>query len=154
IALWDVKSRKLVQRLAKHGGPVWALAFSHDGTLLASGGADKTAKLWRIPGGKEVAKLLTLSPVIQPIQALAYAPDGMSVAMATTEGDVQIRDAKSGDVLKLLSGHSGAVNCLAFSPDGETLASGSSDKTIRLWTLATGKTSQTLKYQSEVHALA
>jgi WD40 repeat protein len=37
------------------------------------------------------------------------------------------------------------VNCLAFSPDGKTLASGSSDATIKLWDVATGKEQATLK---------
>jgi len=99
--------------------------------------------------------LVTLPPDVKPIHALAYAPDGTFVAVATKDTAVQIRDAKTGDVVQSLSGHSGEVNCLAFSPDGRTLASGSSDTTVKLWNLATGKTSRTLKgHTGEVYALA
>jgi WD40 repeat protein len=44
-----------------------------------------------------------------------------------------------------LVGHIGPVTCLAFSRDGARLASGSADRTIRVWDLATGRTARTLE---------
>ena len=46
---------------------------------------------------------------------------------------------------KTLEGHSGGVYSVAWSPDGKTLASGSSDKTIRLWDVSNGKIVTTLE---------
>lgn len=46
--------------------------------------------------------------------------------------------------LNTLSGHSGAVNSVAISPNGKIIASGSSDKTIKIWNLTTGRNIRTL----------
>jgi serine/threonine protein kinase len=47
--------------------------------------------------------------------------------------------------VKIFTGHSSFINCLVFSPDGETLISGSADKTIKIWHLASGKEIRTIK---------
>ena len=47
--------------------------------------------------------------------------------------------------LQKLEGHTGSVRSVAFSPDGQLLASGSGDKTVRLWNPATGEQLQKLK---------
>ena len=49
-------------------------------------------------------------------------------------------DATSGERLHLLEGHQNTAACVAFSPDGRWLATGSHDRTIRVWDVATGKT--------------
>src|SRR5207302_10516228 len=48
-----------------------------------------------------------------------------------------------------LTGHSRAVTSIAFSSDGAILASGSSDKTVKLWAVATGKSTLTLRGHSD-----
>ncbi|MFM6515812.1 MAG: WD40 repeat domain-containing protein, partial [Microcystis panniformis] len=45
---------------------------------------------------------------------------------------------------RTLTGHSGVVLSVAYSPDGRYLASGSQDKTIKIWEVATGKELRTL----------
>jgi WD40 repeat protein len=54
-----------------------------------------------------------------------------------------------GNLLQTLTGHSNSVISVAYSPDGQTLASGSSDKTIKLWNVNTGKLLQTLTGHSD-----
>ena len=154
IRLWDVKTHKLLGAVGQHKAAARAVAFSPDGTLLASGSSDHTAKLWPIGKGKKPVTLQTESELVQPILALAYAPDGNVIAMATTGPEVQIRTAASGDVLRVLKGHTAAVNCLAFSARGQMLASGSSDGTVRLWDIDSAREILALKQCGEVFALA
>jgi WD40 repeat protein len=54
-------------------------------------------------------------------------------------------DVCTGQLLKTLQGHTNQVWAVAFSPDGQTLASGSSDETIKIWDIETGKCLQTLR---------
>jgi len=77
------------------------------------------------------------------VQCVAFSHDGRLVAGC---GDrlVQIFDVKTGERLHRLQGHTDLINSVAFSPDGGILASGSQDKTIRLWEVSSGKLLQVL----------
>ena len=51
----------------------------------------------------------------------------------------------SGRELATLQGHAGPIQCMTFSPDGKRLATGSEDRTVKLWDVATGQEVATLK---------
>ncbi len=77
------------------------------------------------------------------LNQIQYSPDGKRLAVAGSIG-IWLYDTATYKKITLLTGHLADVNRIAFSPDGKTLASGSRDKTVRLWDVKTGEHKQIL----------
>jgi WD40 repeat protein len=58
IRLWSVPNFKLVKTLIGHTSPIYSITFSSDSKMLASGGVDRTVKLWSLPEGKSIIPVL------------------------------------------------------------------------------------------------
>ncbi len=71
--------------------------------------------------------------------AVAFSPDGKTIASTGRDGMVRVSDIASGKVLRSFGRHASWPEALAYSPDGRRLASGGQDCVIRVWDPATGK---------------
>lgn len=163
LRLWDALTRTPLLSFEGSTGEFKALAFSPDGKTLASSGGfeDKAIQLWDLPSLLEEASsdgfidrdqedLVLSAPktTVQPNAtliglngafALAFAPDGRTLASGDFSGGMTFWDVETGKELNTSRVHTDAIRALAFSPDGETLASGSWDGTIRMSATDTGR---------------
>jgi hypothetical protein len=147
--LWDLAAGRVVCEFKGHEGQVTAAMFSPDGKTVATasrdvvfisglangprGIKDSTLRFWDAATGKERHR------VEAAVTAMAYSPDGKTLATGTGEGEVQWRDAATGKVWRAVKIHPSWVNSLAFSPDGRCLASaGLREGTVYLWENASG----------------
>jgi WD40 repeat protein len=135
VFLWDARTGALERSLdADHKGPVEGLAFSPDATLLVSGGAFTATFLWDVAQGTRRAQL---DQHKSGVRAIAFAPDGKSVATAAEGGRVVIwsLDALQPSHRVLDEGVPPFVFALAYSADGRTLAAGGEGDAITVWRL-------------------
>ncbi len=137
--------------LIGHTNEVFAVAYSPDGRLLASGGSDQTVRVWEPTTGQE---RWTFRNHVGHIHALAFSPDGRLLASGSADTTIRLWDLASGKELRSLSSNFGAVRALAFSPDGQQLASGGSDGSLHLWDPSNGRELKSIRGQfGIIHAL-
>lgn len=120
-----------------HSGTIAALAFSEDGSYLASAGADSLVKVWDVGGNF----LYSTCECSEPPRSLAVSPNGRYIA-AANGNTVTLRHLDGSSPISLPK-HDWGAACLAFSPDSKTLVTGANDGYVKLWSLH-GQRLQTL----------
>eukprot|EP00873_Tetraselmis_striata_P021572 jgi/Tetstr1/441836/TSEL_030052.t1 len=129
-----------ISTLQGHTKEVRSVAFSPDGTLLASASEDRTVRVWNALTGEE-ALPQPLRGHAYRVFSVAFSPDGTRLASASEDGTVRVWNALTGEeaLPQPLRGHTEMVYSVAFSPDGTRLASASEDETVRVWNALTGE---------------
>ena len=122
----------------QHRSPVTSVAFSPDGTTLASGELGGMVKLWEVATGENIN---TFHGPGGLSTSVAFSPDGTKLASSISGGDgtVEIREAATGKNINTIAGHPAGVQSIVFSPDGTKLAAGLSGSGVKLWKIETGQ---------------
>jgi WD40 repeat protein len=138
--------------LNQHTDLVFAVAWSPDGTKIATASADRTVKIWDAESG---ALICTYYGHSGEVYTLAWSPNGQEIASGGDDNTVQIWNSTcDSPPLLTYTGHTNAVYTLAWSPDGKEIISGSADNTAQIWSVARGKTLLTLQFSDHVFSVA
>lgn len=122
-----------------NNAPVYHLAFSRDGKMIATANGDNTIKIW----SQEGALRKSLKGHTENVVGVAFSPNGQLVASASEDKTIKIWKT-DGTLVRTLQGHTKSIRSVNFSPDGNVLASASDDGTVRLWQVSTGELTETL----------
>ncbi|KAJ5980358.1 hypothetical protein N7481_007656 [Penicillium waksmanii] len=131
-----------LQTLEGHYGWVNLIAWSPDGSRLASASNDKTVRIWDPATGQCAS---TLEGHTGPVSSIAWSPNGSRLASASGDSTVRIWSPVTSQSISTLEGHTDLIHSIAWSPDGSRLASASHDNTVRTWELITGNYVLTLE---------
>ena len=139
IRLWNAKTGALLKILTGHSSPIYSVAFSPDGKMIASG-SWYSIRLWDVNTGEHLKTINSGNAY-----SIAFSPDGKTIASGSRgDNTIHLWDINTGERLQKFTGHSDAVLSVAFSIDGKMIASGSWDDTLRLWDVNTGVNLKTL----------
>ncbi|MFQ3612240.1 MAG: NB-ARC domain-containing protein [Cyanobacteriota bacterium] len=146
--LWDVRKGECLRVFDNVSSLAMGIAFSPDGSLMATSGYGGLVKLWNVDSGKCLQELSGHDSDL--IFSVAFSPDGRFLASGCTDHTVRLWDVSSGACLHVLRGHNHWIYYVKFSPiwnrnNKLLLASGSVDETIRLWDPETGECLHTLR---------
>jgi WD40 repeat protein len=118
------------RRIDTGGSAVSAIAYSPDGSNLASGHVDGSIDSWDVVTGRQTRKYPGHSGFVNE---MAFSPDGRTLASAGEDRTVRVWDLITGHELLCLADFKAPVFAVAFSPDGFTLAAADHTGAIKLW---------------------
>ena len=144
IRLWRASDGTMLQTLQQHSGRVATVAWSPDGTWLASGGGGRRGGelfLWQTGDGK---RMRTFEGQSHMVSAAVWNTLGDQLVSGDSEGNLRWWEAQSGKCLAIRKAHQGAVHALKISPDGRLLASCGEDGTLKVWNIESSELVRTL----------
>jgi WD40 repeat protein len=148
VALAEPLTKKIVRTLDGPKDWLTAVAFSADGKMVAAGGHDGKLWLWEADSGKKRFDVLAQAPAAPKapppddnvVGAIAFAPDGKSLWLGGSNGNLYTFDTANGKLTRTMSpAHTSTVTGLWWHPANYGVVSVSKDRTVQLWGTNGGK---------------
>ena len=134
-----------------HTERITAVAFSSDGSTLASCGHDKIIYLWNVHTA-DLKDILVGHE--HNVHGLAFSPSGKILASAGSDGTIRLWDVNTRETLKTIAVFGGGIDQVAFSPSGDILVSSGRNSPIEFWDVNTGEHLKSITPQKITHAIA
>eukprot|EP00898_Chlorokybus_atmophyticus_P007908 jgi/Chlat1/8118/Chrsp75S07571 len=128
--------------LAGHTDSVAAVAFSSDGTYVATGGLEGMVQVFRSEDGEGVKQLEGPAGGIEWLQ---WHPRGNVLLAGSEDFSAWMWNVPDGQCMQVFAGHAGSVTCGGFTPDGRAVCTGSQDASMKLWDPRSGACTHTIK---------
>src|SRR6266516_732266 len=124
-----------------HSKEVYAISWSPDGKLIASGSGDEKVQVWDAASGSNILNYHGHSHKIGKglVQAVMWSPDGKYIVSGSWDRSVRIWDAYTGHTISTYRKYYEVVEAVAWSPDGKFIASGNRNGIAQVWDVANGK---------------
>ena len=152
LILWSSDTGMPTKRFIGHSDDILALAFSPDGTMLASSSQDGTIKIWSVATGTELLSFFGHNDAVNDV---VFSTDNTKILTCSDDETAKVWDVQTSELILTYTGHRSAVNTIDASPDGLSVLTGSKDNSAKLWNLSTGETQRTFSgHSSAVQSVA
>ncbi|KAI0942189.1 hypothetical protein AcW1_009509 [Taiwanofungus camphoratus] len=154
VKVWNATSGFCFVTFSEHSAPVSAVEFAKAGQVLFTASLDGTARAFDLVRYRNFRTFTSPSPA--QFACLAVDPSGEALAAGSADSfEVCLWSVQTGKLLDVLAGHTAPICALAFSSTGNALASGSWDRTVRLWAIfGRSRAVEPFTLSSDVLALA
>lgn len=145
VQLWDSATGEKVRGWERSAEAFQDLSFSPDGAQIVGGSLDKSIRVYDVRTGKERGAYLGHQ---YKLEAVHFSPDGtrvVSVGMEQRSSEIKVWNVTEPPGDQFLQGHTDRANFVEFNPQGNLLATGSNDRTIKVWDVRTRQVLHTLR---------
>ena len=154
VKVWNATSGFCFVTFSEHSAAISGVEFAKQGQILFSASLDGTVRAFDLVRYRNFRTFTSPSPV--QFSSFAVDPSGEVVVAGSIDSfEIFMWSVQTGKLLDILSGHEGPVSSLSFSPTGNLLASGSWDKSVRVWNVyGRSRAVEPFQFGAEVLALA
>ncbi len=148
LKIFNTNDGSFVKSLTGHTSWMNGLAWSYDGTKIASASSDNTIRIWSVSGGYTTQTIS--NTFTDHTLCVAFSPDGRYVAAGGYETVVKVYDVNSGSLVRTLYGLKGNVWSVRFTDDGRSLVGGDASGNLQVWETSSWSATKTAYHSGTI----